>query len=389
MQPIFSGHRPRTIPAEAGNMIDSAVSLRIAMLAPVTWPVPPVAYGPWEQVVSNITENLVLMGHEVTLFAAAGSQTAARLVETVPHPLSLWPAEERNRTRRLDPVSGLLVGPPDFRALEQQHIATCMETVAKGGFDIVHSHLHVHALVFSRLIHCPLVSTLHGSAWNVVLHPVFDRYRDQPIVSISNAERQLKPDLNYVATVYDGVRVEEFPLCTDKEPYLLFAGRISPEKGPAEAIAIARRAGMPLRIAGLVEPQYQDYFDQRVKPYLDDRNITYLGLLSQRDLVPQYQHAAAVLFPICWCEPCGMVAIEAQACGTPLIAFRYGALPEIIRDGRTGFVVQGVDEAVAAVQHLAEIDPRECRANAERRFSAHVMALGYASVYRMLAHEKF
>ena len=370
-------------------MIDPAESLRIAMLAPVSWPVPPAAYGPWEQVVSNITENLVRMGHDVTLFAAAGSQTSARLVETVPHPLSLWPAEELDRPRRLDPVAGLLVGPPDFRVLEQQHIAICMESVAKGEFDIVHSHLHVHALVFSRLVDCPIASTLHGSAWNSALHPVLDRYRDQPIVSISNAERQLKPDLNYVATVYNGVRVEEFPLCTDKEPYLLFAGRISPEKGPAEAIAIARRAGMPLRIAGLVEPQYKDYFDQRVKPYLDNRNITYLGLLSQRDLVPQYQHAAAVLFPICWCEPCGMVGIEAQACGTPLIGFHCGALPEVIRDGRTGFVVDGVEEAVAAVRRLAEIDPRECRANVEQRFSSQVMALGYANVYRMLADEEF
>ena len=363
--------------AEAGK-------LRIAMLAPVSWPVPPDGYGPWEQVVSNLTEELVAMGHEVTLFAAAGSQTSARLVETVPHAFSLWPEAERDTPRRFDPVSGLLEGPPDFRAFEQQHIATCIEAVRDEGFDVVHSHLHVHALVFSRLIECPFVSSLHGAAWVKASHAVLHRYRDQPFVSLSDAERQLKPDLNYVATVYNGIRLDAFPLCTEKEDYLLFAGRLAPEKGAAEAVEIAKLAGLPLRMAGLIEPQHQAYFDERIKPHLDNRNVTYLGLLSQRDLAPQYQRAAAVLFPISWCEPCSMVGIEAQGSGTPILGTRYGYLPELIEHGETGFLVDSVEEAAAAVERLTEIDPRTCRANVAARFSTPVMAAGYERVYRRL-----
>ena len=365
-------------------MSDGTGRLRIAMLAPISWPVPPTAYGPWENGVSNLTEELVRRGHEVTLFAAAGSRTAAQLVETVPHPLAMWPEDEIRSPQRFDPESGLLLGPPDFRALEQQHIATCMEAVRGGGFDVVHSHMHVHALVFSRLIPCPMVSSLHGAAWVKSVHPLFDRYRDQPFVSLSEAERQFKPDLNYVATVYNGVRLEKFPLCTQKEDYLLFAGRLAPEKGPDRAVQIARRAGMPLRIAGMVEPQHQAYFDEHLKPYIDQKNVTYLGLLSQHDLAVQYQRAAGVLFPISWCEPCSWVGIETQASGTPIIGTRFGYLPELIRQDETGFLVDTVEEAAAAVERLDEIDPRACRANVEARFSETVMGAGYERVYRKL-----
>jgi glycosyltransferase involved in cell wall biosynthesis len=354
------------------------------MLAPVAWPVPPDGYGPWEQVVSNLTEELVAGGHDVTLFAAAGSQTAAHLVPTVPHAFSLWPDSDRNVPQRFDRVSGLLESPPDFRALEQQHIAICMEAARDGGFDVVHSHLHVHALVFSRLITCPLVSSLHGAAWVKSSHTVFDRYREQPFVSLSDAERQLKPDLNYVATVHNGIRLKAFPMCHEKEDYLLFAGRLAPEKGAAEAVQIAKQAGMPLRIAGMVEPQHQAYFDELIKPHLDNHNVTYLGLLSQRDLASQYQRAAAVLFPISWCEPCSMVGIEAQCSGTPIIGTRCGYLPELVKPGETGFLVDSVEEAAEAVHRLSEIDPGACHANVETRFSAPVMAAGYEHVYRKL-----
>jgi glycosyltransferase involved in cell wall biosynthesis len=260
-----------------------------------------------------------------------------------------------------------------------------MEATRFRAFDVVHSHLHVHALAFSRLVPCPVVSTLHGAAWVKARHPVFDRYRDLPYVALSEAEKTLKPDLNYVATVYNGVRLDEFPLGTDKQDYLLFAGRFSPEKGAAEAIQIAKQAGRPLRMAGLIEPQYRGYFDAKVQPHLDGRNITYLGCLNRKDLAEQYRAAAAVLFPISWCEPCGWVAIEAQASGTPLIATRYGSLPEIIRDGRTGFLVDSVPEAAEAVRRLGEIDPKACRANVEERFSARAMAEGYERVFRQVS----
>ncbi len=359
--------------------------LNIAMLAPISWPLPPSGYGPWEQVVHNLTEALIARGHRVTLFAAAGSRTSAELVETVPHAFNTWPKDETERPRRYDESTGLLEGPPDFRALEQQHIAICMEHVSEGGFDVVHSHLHVHALVFSRLIPCPLVSSLHGAAWVRASHPVFERYRDNPFVSLSDAERTLKPDLNYVATVYNGVDLDQFTFEPRKEDYLLFAGRLSPEKGPAEAVRIAKQAGMPLRMAGMVEPKYRDYYDNEVAPHIDGEQVQYLGLLSQKDLAVQYRHAKAVLFPIRWCEPCSMVGIETQACGTPIIGTRYGYLPELIRDGETGFLVDSVEEAAAAVIKLDRIDPAACRRNVEQRFSKAAMAAGYERVFAALA----
>lgn len=358
------------------------------MLAPVSWPVPPSGYGPWEMVAHNLTEALVERGHEVTLFAAAGSTTRATLVESIPHPLSLWPRAERDRPRRFNPDSGLLEGPPDLQAAERLHIATCMEAAASGAFDVVHSHLHIHALLFSRLIPCPLVSSLHGAAWVEAAHPTFREYKDQPFVSLSDAERTLMPELNYVATVYNGVDLGKFELQREKGDYLLFAGRLSPEKGAAEAVEIARLAGRPLRLAGMVEGQHQGYFDARVKPHLGPHpsgDVEYLGLLSQEDLATQYRDAAAVLFPISWCEPCSMVGIEAQACGTPIIGTRFGYLPELIREGTTGFLVDTVEEAAARVERLGELDPAACRRNVEERFSPESMAAGYEAVYRKVA----
>jgi glycosyltransferase involved in cell wall biosynthesis len=358
--------------------------MRIAMLAPISWPIPPAGYGPWEQVACNLTEGLVELGHDVTLFAAGGSTSSASVVETVPHAMSTWPEAERNRRREYDPASGLLEGPPDSRVLEQLHIATCMERAAKGEFDVVHSHLHVHALVFGRLIPCPLVSSLHGAAWVRAAHPIFKAYRDLPFVSLSNAERRLLPELNYVATVYNGVDLDAFPFEPTKEDYLLFAGRLSPEKGPAEAIELARRCGRRLLIAGMIESQYRDYYDARVKPHIDGKQIEHLGLLSQAELAPVYRKAAAVLFLINWCEPCSMVGIEAQASGTPLIGTRFGYLPEIIVDKETGFLVDNLDEAVEAVATLDTVAPDACRKNVETRFSIPAMARGYDAVYEAL-----
>jgi len=356
--------------------------MRIAMLAPISWSLPPTGYGPWEQVAYNLTEELVKLGHEVTLFAAGGSATGATLVETCPYALSTWPEEERTAACRFDPQTGLLEGPPDGRGWEELHIATCMERAAAGEFDVVHSHLHIHALVWSRLIGCPLVSTLHGAAWVRSAHPILTAYKENPFVSLSNAERSLLPELNYVATVYNGIRLEDFPFEPEKDDYLLFAGRLAPEKGPDVAIAIAQRAGRRLLIAGMIEPQYQDYFDARIKPHLDGTRVEYLGLLSQAELAPVYRKAAGVLFPISWCEPFGLVAVEAQASGTPLIATRFGALPEIIVEGQTGFVVDSVDGGVAAVDRLATLSPAACRSNIETRFSAGHMGRGYEAVYR-------
>ncbi len=358
--------------------------MRIAMLAPISWPLPPTGYGPWEQVAYNLTEELVNLGHDVTLFASGDSQTSAKLAAAVPASLSTWPAEERQRVRAFDFRSGLLEGPPDSRTLEQVHIAACMEQAAAGEFDIVHSHLHVHALGYSKLIPCPMLSTLHGAAWARSTHPLFERYHSMPFVSLSEAERLFMPELNYVATVHNGIRISDFPYVREKEDYLLFAGRLSPEKGPAEAIEVARRCGRRLLIAGMIEEQYRDYYEARVKPHIDGRQVEYLGLLSREELSPVYRKAAAVLFLISWHEPFGLVAVEAQASGTPLIATRFGALPEIIIEGETGFVVDSLDDAVQAASRLGNVDPMACRRNAEERFSAARMAGGYERVYEAL-----
>jgi glycosyltransferase involved in cell wall biosynthesis len=358
--------------------------MKIAMLAPISWPIPPAGYGPWEQVACNITEGLVRLGHDVTLFAAGGSTSSATVVATTPHALAAWPEDERNRPQRFDPQSGLLEGPPDARVWEEVHIATCMERAFAGEFDVVHSHLHVHALGYGPMIPCPLVSTLHGAAWVRSAHPIFLKYKDLPFVSLSYAERQLLPELNYVANVYNGIDLSAFPFEADKEDYLLFAGRLAPEKGPAEAVEIARRTGRRLLIAGMIEPQHEDYFNAKVKPFVDGRQIEYLGLLSQNDLAPLYRKAAAVLFMINWCEPCSMVGIEAQASGTPIIGTRYGYLPELILEGETGWLVNTLDEAVDAVGKLDRLDPARCRRNVEQRFSVDTMARGYEDVYHRL-----
>lgn len=360
--------------------------MKIAMLAPISWPVPPSGYGPWEQVAFNITEGLLRLGHDVTLFAAGGSTSSATVVETTPHALANWPDEEKNRPCQFDVESGLLEGPPDARVWEQLHVAACMERAATGEFDVVHSHLHVHALGYGRLIPCPLVSTLHGAAWVRAAHPMFLKYRDLPYVSLSYAERRLLPDLNYVANVYNGIDLDAFPFESEKEDYLLFAGRLAPEKGPAEAVDIARRTGRRLLIAGMTEPQHEAYFHAKVKPFIDGRQIEYLGLLSQEDLAPVYRKAAAVFFMINWCEPCSMVGIEAQASGTPIIGTRFGYLPELIIDGETGFLVDTIDEAVDAVGRLGRLDPARCRHNVQERFSVDVMARGYDDVYHQLCN---
>lgn len=361
--------------------------MRIAMLAPINWPLPPDGYGPWELVAHNLTEALVESGHDVTLFAAGGTQSSANFVQTCPHAICTWPEPEKSRDRAFDTATGLLEGPPDARAWESLHIAQCMERAAAGEFDVVHSHLHIHALVYHRLIKCPLVSTLHGAAWVRSSHPVFKAYKDAPFVSLSDAERQFLPELNYVATVHNGIRIEDFEFEDKKDEYLLFAGRLAPEKGPAEAIEIAKKSGRRLLIAGMIEPQHTDYYNERVKPHIDGKNIEYLGLLSQAELAPVYRKAACVLFFISWCEPFGLVAVEAQASGTPIIATRFGALPEIIIEGETGFIVDSIEEAVLATEKIADISPADCRANAESRFSATSMANGYAQVYQNLTNK--
>jgi glycosyltransferase involved in cell wall biosynthesis len=339
--------------------------MRIGMISPISWRTPPDGYGPWELVVSCITEELVAMGHDVTLFATADSITKAKLHAVCP--------------KALRPNPEL-----DSSMYETMHLGEAFEMADQ--FDIIHNHLHYHGLAFSGLVKTPVVSTLHGAAWVKSAHPIFLKYKDSNYVSLSNAERTLLPELNYVATVYNGMRLDEFPLETEKDDFLLFAGRLSPEKGPDLAVQLAKMTGRRLLMAGMIEDQHKAFYDEKVAPLVDGKQIEYLGMLDQRELAKYYRKAAAVLFLISWCEPCSLVAIETQASGTPIIGTNWGCIPEIVEDGKTGFLVDTVEKAAQAVEKLTQIDPRECRARAERMFSAPVMAKGYVDVYnRILA----
>jgi len=346
--------------------------MRIAMLAPVTHRFPPRGYGPWEQVVSDLTDGLVTEGHQVTLFAPAGSETRADLVSTLPYPLAEWPDGE---------VA------PDHRVWEEIHIADMARACSAGGFDIIHSHLNVHPLGYADLLPVPMVTTLHGSAWNRAIHPALARYRNHPFVSLSEAERRLFPDLRYVATVFNGVDCDRFAPGRGDGGYLLFAGRMAPEKQPHLAIEVARKAGLPIKLAGLVEDQYRDYFDIGVASQTDGSVVEYVGDLDRESLSRLYGEAIAVVVPLAWDEPFGLVVIESLASGTPVIGWRRGALPELIRHGVTGAIVDDVPGAVSAIDDLDRLDRAECRRDAETRFSIAVMTRGYIDAYRRVIDE--
>ncbi|MET0697019.1 MAG: glycosyltransferase family 4 protein [Acidimicrobiia bacterium] len=340
------------------------MSLRIGMIAPISHPYPPSGYGPWERVAHDLTEQLVAMGHDVTLFAAAGSASSARLIETVMAPLD---------------SSGA-----DPRLEEERHLSIAMEASRNGTFDVIHSHLHVHALVFSRLIGTPIVTTLHGVAWDPATHPLLLQYSEMPFVSLSQSERAFLPELNYVATVPNGIRTSEIPVGGGEGGYLVFVGRMAPEKAPDLAIETARSAGIPLHLAGIVEDRHRDFFETKVLAACS-REVEYVGPLDRDDLWRLLGGARAMVMPLRWHEPFGLVAVESLASGTPVIAWRMGALPEVIEDGISGYLVDDVGEAVDSVELIDSLDRAVCRTTAEARFSDVVMAANYSEVYRRLS----
>ncbi|CAN5118108.1 glycosyltransferase family 4 protein [soil metagenome] len=324
---------------------------------------PPAGYGPWERVAYEEVEGLVELGHEVTLFAAASAETSAKVHVTIEATIS--------------------EGRTDPRLTEELHIANAMMVVADGNLDVLHSHLHVHALGYGPVLPSPLVSTLHGVAWNRAHHSFLKAFADQPFVSISDAERSFFPELNYVATVYNGVNLEDFDFRSQKDDYLLFVGRIAPDKAPDLAVEIARQSGERLLLAGDIEDKHRDFFDEAVAPRLG-HGIEFLGGQPRSVLKGLLAGAKALLMPLRWDEPFGLVVVEAMASGTPVIGWRRGALPELIDDGCHGFLVEDVPGAVLAVSRLGEIDPVSARARVEERFSRRAMAAGYLEVFRTL-----
>ncbi len=337
------------------------VRMRIAQVSPLYESVPPRLYGGTERVVSWLTEELVRRGHEVTLFASGDSLTNAHLVPVCPKAL------------RLDPQAW------DYLAHHVRLVEQVLQR--KDDFDIVHFHIDYLHFSMSRREDLPQLTTLHGRLDIPDLVPLFREFAEMPVVSISDAQRHPLPWINWQGTVHHGMPEDTFLPRSDSGNYLAFLGRISPEKGVDQAIEIAKRAGMPLKIAAKVDRADKSYFESHVKPMLDHKLIEFVGEISDLEKNEFLGNASALLFPINWSEPFGIVMIEAMACGLPVIAYPLGAVPEIIEDGVSGFLVQNVEEAAAALKNLSAIDRRKCRRAFEERFSAKRMAQEYLDIY--------
>jgi Glycosyltransferase len=336
------------------------MGLRIAMLAPISWRVPPRHYGPWEQFVSLLTEGLVMRGVDVTLFATGDSLTAARLSSTSARGWSEDPAG------------------PDAKVSECLHISAVFERAAE--FDLIHNSFDFLPLSYSALVSTPVITTIHGFSSPAIV-PVYEKYnRHGAYVAVSEADRH--PRLDYVATIHHGIDTDAFDLASASGGYLLFFGRIHPHKGVAEAIEVARRSGLPLVIAGIV--QDQGYFDRQVVPHLDGRRVRYLGPVGAGQRSRVLGGATALLHLISFDEPFGFSVVEAMACGTPVVAFRRGSMPELIDDGRSGFLVTGVEEATEAVRRAGALDRAAIRRWAVARFSRDRMVDDYLAAYARL-----
>ncbi|HEV8536951.1 MAG TPA: glycosyltransferase family 4 protein [Candidatus Limnocylindria bacterium] len=335
--------------------------MRVAMLAPISWRVPPRHYGPWERVVSLLTEGLVERGVEVTLFATADSVTQGKLDAVCPRPLS--------EDASLDP-----------KVWEALHIANAFAKAER--FDLLHNHYDFLPLTYTGLVSTPVVTTIHGFSSDSI-RPVFRRYdRRVAYVSISDADRD--PDLHYLATVHHGIDLSEFTPRERPGRGLVCLGRIHPDKGVAEAIAVAKAANLPLVIAGIVHDPL--YFEREVAPHLDGDRVRYVGSVTPAERDELLGSARALLHLVEFAEPFGLSMVEAMACGTPVIARRRGSVPEVVDDGVTGFVVDDVAGALEAVRRAAALDRKAVRARAAQRFSRDRMVDDYLRVYeRVLA----
>jgi glycosyltransferase involved in cell wall biosynthesis len=342
--------------------------MRIAQIAPLYESVPPRLYGGTERVVSWLTEELVREGHDVTLFASGDSVTTARLVPVSP------------RALRLDPQC------EDALA---HHVLMMEQVFAEStSFDLIHSHVDYIHFPLARRTETPCLTTVHGRLDIPDLVPVYQTFREQPLVSISNSQRKPLLWANWEATVLHGMPRHSLRFSEGKGGYLAFLGRVSPEKGLDEAIKIASCSGMKLKVAAKIDPADRPYYEKEIKPLLDSQFVEFVGEIGNDEKNQFLGNAAALLFPINWPEPFGLVMIEALACGTPVIAYPSGSVPEIIEDGTVGFVVKDVDAAVDAVHCLSEIDRRSCRKHFERHFTAERMARDYLTIYQRLVREE-
>jgi glycosyltransferase involved in cell wall biosynthesis len=338
--------------------------MHIAQVAPLTEAVPPKLYGGTERVISWLTEELIALGHEVTLFASGDSVTSAKLE-------AMWP-----RALRLD---GAVRDP---NALHMMMLERIYQRAAD--FDILHCHLDYYPFsLFSRQP-TPFVTTLHGRLDLPEHQPTFDTFSTVPVVSISNSQRRPLPQANWVRTVLHGLPERLLQPKPVTPSYFAFLGRIAPEKGIDRAIRIAQHCSVPLKVAAKVDVTDQDYYDEKIKPMMESGNVEFIGEINDKDKSEFLSGAMALLVPIDWPEPFGLVMIEAMACGTPVIAFNRGSVPEIIEDGLTGYIVEDINGAIGAVDRLGQLSREKIRRRFEERFTARRMAQDYLNVYRSL-----
>ena len=340
--------------------------MRIAQVAPLYEAVPPRLYGGTERIVAYLTDALVELGHDVTLFASAEAGTRARRVAC------------RERALRLD---------PDLKSDLAAHLAMLDRVLERADeFDVIHFHIDLLHMPIFRDLAARTVTTLHGRLDIKDLGPCYVRFPEYPLVSISYEQRRPLPQLSWIRTIHHGVPADLLPLTpAPGGNYLAFLGRIAPEKRPDRAIAIAKKAGIRLKIAAKVDPADREYFKQEIEPLLDHPLIEFLGEISDAEKGRFLGNARALLFPIDWPEPFGLVMIEAMACGTPVIAYRRGSVPEVVDHGVSGLLVDDLEGAVRAVRHIEDLDRRAIRRTFERRFTAAVMARNYLRLYEDVA----
>jgi glycosyltransferase involved in cell wall biosynthesis len=336
--------------------------MKIAVLAPITWRTPPAQYGPWEQVASVLTEELVKNGMDVTLFATGDSVTGAKLQSVLQKPLGEEPA--------------------DSKVWECLHIANLMEQASE--FDLIHNHFDFLPLTWSKLIRAPIITTIHGFSSEQII-PVFKKYNGNSFyVSISHSDRH--PALQYLDTVYNGISEEQFEFGQGSGDYLLYFGRIHPHKGAHEAIQIAIQSNTPLILCGLI--QDETYFKKEVLPHLNDTSVIYKGNVGPVQRNELLGNAKALLHPISFEEPFGLSVAEAMMCGTPVIAFNRGSMKELIKNRETGFLVQNTAEALTALQKIKTISREACRAHATDKFSSRTMAAHYMHLYKKVTRKR-
>ena len=341
--------------------------MRIAQVSPLFEAVPPKYYGGTERIVSYLTEELVRRGHQVTLFASGDSETRARLIAPCRRALRL----DKNAVDHI--VHHILELEMVFQRVHE--------------FDVIHYHIDYLHYPLSRRHHVPHVTTLHGRLDMPDLENLYNEFTDMPVISISNAQRAPLPHIRWVGTVYHGLPRDLYRFREQHGKYLAFLGRISPEKRCDQAIRIARQLGMPLKIAAKVDRVDKDYFDSVIRPLMDTPLVEYIGEIGEGEKDEFLGNAYALLFPIDWPEPFGLVMIEAMACGTPVIAYRRGSVPEVMEDGVTGFVVSTLEEAIEATRRVIELDRRRIREVFEERFTVERMASDYLAIYQRLIEE--